>query len=49
MEHDERSGLGFRYISGWKAWVEEAGAVFCVKQREMDERQTEDRCEAVEI
>ncbi|CAK9004839.1 Protein phosphatase 1 regulatory subunit 12A (130 kDa myosin-binding subunit of smooth muscle myosin phosphatase) (Myosin phosphatase-targeting subunit 1) (Myosin phosphatase target subunit 1) (PP1M subunit M110) (Protein phosphatase myosin-binding subunit), partial [Durusdinium trenchii] len=24
---------------GWKAWVEEAGAVFCVKQREMDERQ----------
>ncbi|CAK9023700.1 unnamed protein product [Durusdinium trenchii] len=23
----------------WKAWVEEAGAVFCVKQREMDERQ----------
>eukprot|EP00439_Symbiodinium_sp_Y106_P043031 s2695_g5.t1 len=22
----------------WKSWVEEAGAVFCVKQREMDER-----------
>lgn len=31
-------------VSGWKAWVEEAGAVFCVKQREMDERQTEDGC-----
>ena len=26
---------------GWKSWVEEAGAVFCVKQREMDERPTE--------
>eukprot|EP00434_Breviolum_minutum_P000354 symbB.v1.2.000299.t1/scaffold6.1/size569917/2 len=25
----------------WKSWVEEAGAVFCVKQREMDERPTE--------
>eukprot|EP00930_Biecheleria_cincta_P027556 TRINITY_DN19334_c0_g1_i1.p1 TRINITY_DN19334_c0_g1~~TRINITY_DN19334_c0_g1_i1.p1 ORF type:complete len:4939 (-),score=993.22 TRINITY_DN19334_c0_g1_i1:298-13221(-) len=23
----------------WKSWVEEAGAVFCVKQREMDERE----------